>query len=197
MSVAALELPPPRGRVVDRTVDLVAVYDEDVDVVVLPRPSRAMDPSLDDYVEQALLGTDVPRLARVHAARPDFGALLPASASSGRRALADDLALLVDLTAELVGADEVGVRLRALARPMCPRFHVDHVSVRVVCTYLGAGTQWLDREDDERSVRSMPAGAIGLLKGTAWPRRVPRGAVHRSPPMSPGDVRLLVTLDPL
>ncbi len=42
-----------------------------------------------------------------------------------------------------LGARRVGLRLRVLDKAMCPRFHVDHVPVRLITTYAGVGSEWL------------------------------------------------------
>jgi hypothetical protein len=123
---------------------------------------------------------------------------------------------------ELTGATAVGVRLWTLESTMCPRFHVDRVTVRLVCTYVGAGTELVAHEDadrawlghapqagrdgddpDARVVRSpecvvrAPRGALVLLKGEAWPENEGRGAVHRSPSTSSATPRLVLTIDPV
>jgi G3E family GTPase len=54
-----------------------------------------------------------------------------------------DVSWLVSAFTCLLGAKRVGLRLRVLDKAMCPRFHVDHVPVRLITTYAGVGSQWL------------------------------------------------------
>jgi len=54
-----------------------------------------------------------------------------------------DVSWLISAFACLLGARRIGVRLRLLDKAMCPRFHVDHVPVRLITTYAGIGSQWL------------------------------------------------------
>lgn len=105
--------------------------------------------------------------------------------------------------------ETVGLRLHVLKGTMCPRFHVDRVPVRLLCTYLGIGTEWLreaqvtrpdrtgplpDQSVDTGDIERLATGAIGLLKGEAWEGNEGRGLVHRSP--APGDhPRLVLALD--
>jgi hypothetical protein len=133
----------------------------------------------------------------------------------GFAAWCDDVDALVDAYALLVGAEEVGVRIATLMRPMCPRFHVDQIGCRLLTTYHGPGPEYLhdaevnrallgpgaDGRPDERSgllgpgvaIRRMPAGAVGWFKGGRWHEGQVLGVVHRSPP---GDEpRLLLSLD--
>lgn len=137
----------------------------------------------------------------------------------GLRALAADVASLVELLADLTGARLVGVRLAYLESPMCPRLHVDHVTLRLVTTYLGKGTEYGASEDLTRSllghaangladetsglirpggsIQRAKAGEVVLLKGEGWPGNEGRGAVHRSPFASTLAPRIVLTLDPL
>jgi hypothetical protein len=122
----------------------------------------------------------------------------------------------VDLFATLTDAQTVGLRVTATSRATCPRFHSDQVGLRMLCCWLGEGTEWLAEEDVIRSpaecqdtVKRMPAGpvrpgavvrhmhpfAVGVFKGDLWPGNQGRGAVHRSP--QPTGCRVFVSLDEL
>jgi hypothetical protein len=131
----------------------------------------------------------------------------------GKVRLATELSGLVDLFATLTDAQTVGVRMMATMQRECPRFHVDRVGLRLLCTWVGEGTQWLAHEDVVRErlghqpggwgevkksrakVQRMEPFAVGVLKGEGWPGNVGRGAVHRSP--APATRRVLVSLDAL
>jgi hypothetical protein len=137
----------------------------------------------------------------------------------GLRSLATDIASLVELLADLTGARLFGVRLAYLEAPMCPRLHVDHVTLRMVTTYVGEGTEYVASEDLNRSrlghalngqadetsgllrpgasVQRAKPGEVVLLKGESWPGNDGQGAVHRSPPASAWVPRIVLTLDPL
>ncbi|MBC3363552.1 DUF1826 domain-containing protein [Pseudomonas sp. SWRI154] len=120
-----------------------------------------------------------------------------------------DVAWLVSAFSCLLGARRVGVRLRALDSAMCPRFHVDHVPVRLITTYAGVGSQWLmeagmDRRrlgqpdaepDDPDVIQQMCSGEVALLKGEKWHGNEGFGLIHRSPQPTPGDRRLILSLD--
>jgi hypothetical protein len=120
-----------------------------------------------------------------------------------------DVAWLVGAFACLLGARRVGLRLRTLNKAMCPRFHVDHVPVRLLTTYAGAGSQWLkegalDRRrlaqpeaafDDPQKVQQLCSGDVALLKGEKWHGNEGFGLVHRSPEPAPGERRLILSLD--
>lgn len=128
-----------------------------------------------------------------------------------------DLAQLVDMFCYLFELKRTGLRLRVLERAMCPRFHVDRVPCRLVSTYCGSGSQWLqnaglDRTklgaghqglSDEESglmtantkIHSLNVGDVALLKGETWQDNEGKGLVHRSPALAAGEKRLLVTLD--
>lgn len=131
--------------------------------------------------------------------------------------LSDDIALLVDMFCYLFELKRAGVRLTALDRAMCPRFHVDRVPCRLVTTYRGISTEWLpqhlvDRSKlgagsqgrpDEQSglfnstgdIQQLCQGDVALLKGELWDGNEGAGLVHRSPAITQNQRRLLLTLD--
>lgn len=120
-----------------------------------------------------------------------------------------DLKWLISAFACLLGARRIGVRLRVLDKAMCPRFHVDHVPVRLITTYAGIGSQWLEEGAMDRlqlgqadaepqgaaSIRQLNSGDVALLKGEKWHGNEGFGLIHRSPQPAPGERRLLLTLD--
>ena len=130
----------------------------------------------------------------------------------------NDIAHLIDIFSDLFGLNAVGLRLGLLDKAMCPRFHVDRVPCRLVCTYGGLGTEWVEDSFVERSklgrgangladeesgaildleaIEKMPSFAIGLLKGSAWEGNELNGAVHRSPSLNATTPRrLFLSLD--
>ncbi|MCO8309831.1 DUF1826 domain-containing protein [Pseudomonas mandelii] len=120
-----------------------------------------------------------------------------------------DVSWLVSAFACLLGARRVGLRLRVLDTAMCPRFHVDHVPVRLITTYAGIGSQWLkeramDRRQlgkpdaepqDDSLIQQIISGEVALLKGEKWHGNEGFGLIHRSPQPAPGERRLILTLD--
>lgn len=199
-------------RVVHRVGDLAAIFDPEVNVVVLRRPVRQ---ELAEEVRGALHDRSLRVFAAVALDAIDRGELSDVLASFP--ALARDIQAWVKVLADLTGCERVGVRLARVDAAMCPRLHVDRVTLRVVCTYHGAGTEYVRSADldrrwlghaahgvpDEASgllcasaqVRAASAGDIVVLKGEAWPGNANRGAVHRSPAASAAAPRLVLTLD--
>ena len=127
----------------------------------------------------------------------------------GYEAFVADLLWQVEAFACLLDARSVGVRLRILDKPMCPRFHVDHVPVRLITTYAGVASEWLAEgamprhqlgqaaaePTDEQKIRRLQAGHVALAKGEKWLGNEGAGLIHRSPQPPEGQQRLLLTLD--
>lgn len=105
-----------------------------------------------------------------------------------------DVSWLIGAFACLVDARRVGLRLRVLDGAMCPRFHVDHVPLRLICTYAGPGSEWL-AIPDALQVNRLAGGDVALLKGERWLGNEGAGLVHRSPQLPEGQRRLILTLD--
>lgn len=125
--------------------------------------------------------------------------------------LAADIARLAAAFAAVAGTITVHGRLEALTDEGCRMFHADAVGLRLLCTYAGAGTEWvpehgvvrggLRRGDnaaavpDRRLVRRLAPFTVGVFKGDAFPGNAGRGIVHRSAPGSARAPRLLLCLD--
>lgn len=125
---------------------------------------------------------------------------------AGYEGFVADLSWLVGAYACLLDARSVGLRLRVLDGAMCPRFHVDHVSLRLITTYAGPASEWLEEgvinrrrlaqeEVDAAHVRHLACGDVALLKGEKWLGNEGSGLVHRSPSPVSGERRLILTLD--
>jgi hypothetical protein len=210
----------PHAIETTQTADLALIYRPEVNLCVLRRPATSW---IQGFVARLLSGPwPFERELKTGTERPPVESLLPdeAHALPGAEAWLADIEHLVELFRDLFEPEGLGLRLRTLEKAMCPRFHVDKVPVRLVCTYGGPGTEWLPNDAADRAklghgacglpdaksglildpaaVRSMPAHAVGLLKGTLWEGNAGRGAIHRSPKPTPEQPRrLLLTLDPL
>ena len=93
---------------------------------------------------------EVPALPGLAAAYADL---------QGHDGFVADVSWLIGAFACLVDARRVGLRLRVLDGAMCPRFHVDHVPLRLICTYAGPGSEWVAAPD---------ALQVNRLAGGMW-----------------------------
>lgn len=137
--------------------------------------------------------------------------------SSEYNLIAENIAELVDMFCCLFDLSRTGLRLTALDKAMCPKFHVDRVPCRLVSTYQGSATQWLPHHCIDRSklghgsngladsesglyqhhndIQQLDCGHVALLKGEHWYNNENAGLVHRSPQIVDEQNRLLLTLD--
>lgn len=206
-----------RAYLSDNLGDLAHIYQPAINLCIV---ERTVDNELKSFAEHLLKqANQISVVESIEFASFNFFSLLPQTAHlPGYRAFCQDIARLTALYCDLFELKRVGMRLRTLDHAMCPKFHVDSVTCRLVCTYGSVGTEWLheasmDRRklgsgsgglSDERSgliidpeaIRTVPAYAIGLLKGSYWEGNEDYGAVHRSPKVKPDSPRrLLLTLD--
>jgi len=94
-------------------------------------------------------------------------------------ALCLDVRRLALCFVQATGEVEVRLRLEHLTDDACRKFHIDQVGFRLLCTYIGPGTEWVD---DAGIVRHMWPMEVGLFKGAKVPGGGPR-VLHRSPPL--------------
>lgn len=134
-----------------------------------------------------------------------------------KQAFIDDMALLVDMFCTLFELPAAAARLSVLGAAMCPKFHTDKIPCRLVTSFYGVGTEWLEnhhvrrhkmghntngKSDKDagvfihsRFIQHIGCQDVVLLKGDSWEGNEGNGAVHRSPMPAAGEKRLLLTLD--
>ncbi len=109
--------------------------------------------------------------------------------------LAADIGLLMRRHAALTGEDRLRMRLEVIETDACRRFHADFVTLRLLCSYVGPGTQWC-RTDAAEAICDVPTGAVGVFKGRVL--LDPPTVLHRSPPIvATGERRLVLVIDPM
>ncbi len=114
--------------------------------------------------------------------------------------LQNDITDMAKMFARLISAQFLRLRLDVITTNACRKFHIDAVTVRLVCTYRGSGTQYgiSTDGDDPHRVFQVATGVPIVLRGTLWPEDPPSGLLHRSPPIEGTDeTRLLLVLDPV
>lgn len=205
----ALETPAwPRQVLGDDPQVLAEVLKEEVNLAVW---QRTLYPEISTFAGWlSAQPLDLTQSLDVVEERVELGDLLREYAMlDGCTLFRSDLQWLTEAFACLTGAQRIGLRLRSLGKAMCPRFHVDHVPLRLVTTYSGPASQWLEEwamararlgdaaaEPASRAeIRQMAAGDVGLFKGEKWAGNLGSGIIHRSPLPAPGERRLLLTLD--
>lgn len=178
---------------------------------------RGVNDVIDSYVQQGLANNLFRNGFRTiirseGGLAPDFLPELP-----GREAMVDDVRFITELYSELLGCDEIALRLEVVEGAMCPRFHVDRTGIRLICTYRGQGTEWINDEwadrdkldlnslglvdkacgqfDERIKVEAAAPFDIILLKGSLWQGNAHRGAIHRSPGVAAGQSRILLVMD--
>ncbi|MFN4275430.1 MAG: DUF1826 domain-containing protein [Ferrovibrio sp.] len=126
--------------------------------------------------------------------------------------LANDVIRAVQIFARLTGDYRLHVDLSVIRTDACRYFHVDNVGLRLLCSYAGPGTEWLDNANvvraalglgdnkavlrDPARIHHMPTGLIGILKGERYPGNDGNGIVHRSAPiLRCAGRRLLLRID--
>ncbi len=191
------------------------IYQEDINIAIW---KRDLDHEIKNSVDYFLKSHSNYRANLV--VNPDtvFDKLIESESELiNAQALCKDISELVDMFCVLFDLEQVGLRLTVLDRAMCPRFHVDRVPCRLVCTYYGVASQWLphnmvdrsklgrgnnglvDEESglyqSEQHINKLNIGDVAMLKGELWKGNENAGLEHRSPRVASGDKRLLLTLD--
>jgi hypothetical protein len=194
---------------------LFSIYQQEINVAIW---QRSLSNSLRQSAETILSAKPSLEILAVLSPRDAFETVQKAlGPSQESEVLAKDIAQLVDMFCSLFEQKRAVIRLSALDRTMCPRFHVDWVPCRLITTYQGVATEWLPHNVADRSklgtgnigkpdelsglfdsssdIKQLNCGDIALLKGEIWENNEGAGLIHRSPKLSGGTRRLLLTID--
>ncbi|MEQ1601849.1 MAG: DUF1826 domain-containing protein [Methylophilaceae bacterium] len=194
---------------------MLDIFETDAQIVVI---ERAREHEIESYLQTAAhhMGEGFRVSLKAGEAFPQT--LLPDL--PGRAIFAGELEYLTQVYTDLLGCKAVGLRLEVISQAMCPRFHVDHTGIRLLCTYRGPGTEWLEDGYADRSklgpasagicdeesgiiqnvagIYKVPLFAIALLKGSRWQGNTGLGIIHRSPQVpTETKPRVLLALDAL
>ncbi len=122
---------------------------------------------------------------------------------SSARALAEDIWQLASLFRNLADTNHARVRLERIEDDGCLLFHADTLRLRMLCTYAGPGTEWVENENarfdqlglqgrsveaanraiviDESQIRHLPPWHVAVFSGRLREDTPP--LIHRSAPV--------------
>lgn len=205
-----------RHRLPSLRPEFAPILRNETNVLSIPRPmDRFMLRRLNSVAAQRPFAHS----ARLDTATPDPTALLASVVDPlAREFLRADIQDLATQLGTLLGRKHLSAKFFIQRTNGCRKIHADNVTIRLVCTYAGPGTDWLPNEDvirknlgrtdvdietanlsvrrDGATLRRCEPGELLLLKGKKYPGNEGRGAAHRSPPLEEqGLSRLVLKID--
>ena len=121
-----------------------------------------------------------------------------------RDLLVDDVEGLVSTFGKITSSTLVDLRLEHIVTDACWKFHRDCVDARLLTTYRGLTTEWVQPQHEAKALQdqkqydgplaNLGANAVAIFKGSQ--DGTSKGIVHRSPPMAGSrQTRLLLCLN--
>ena len=131
---------------------------------------------------------------------------------TGLNLFINDISAITKEYSRIVAEEIIRFNLYIVEDDMCKYFHSDYNNLRLLCTYHGEGTQWIENHNanrnkmgcekneeiliDSSAINQLKTFWIALLKGQAYPNNLGNGIIHRSPPMGEKkNKRILLKLD--
>jgi len=131
---------------------------------------------------------------------------------TGKCLLIDDIHALTTAFMNVTHMNTVQLHLKVVSDDACRKFHTDAYDLRLLCTYVGKGTEWIEDQyvnrnkiargtneeiiKDYTKVKTMEPFEVAILKGEIPLRPECKGIVHRSPPIEQaGERRVLLRID--
>ena len=133
--------------------------------------------------------------------------------SSNLNYFVDDLVNVAKVFIGLTDNQNFKIELELISNQMCRLFHVDRLHQRLLCTYRGPGSEWLDESNvdrrglgkfdnskvvkDSSKTKSAKPFDILILRGSLYELDF-EGVVHRSPSVKGQTIpRVLFKIDEL
>ena len=181
---------------------LARIFDDNIAGVIWRRRMQdGMQSWLDTLpVDQLPTGRIILPVSKVRSAVTELMNLSEMPDCAQRRLLLNDICLLTHEFNKLCVSPYLRLRFDVITTNKCPKFHIDHVTARLLCTYRGVGTAYSFLDDQKRPAEIFPTPncAAIVLRGTKWPTDCANNLVHRSPEINDvNETRLLFVIDPL
>ena len=185
---------------VDEKEGLVHLFDGNTAGVIWRRPMQERVQSWLDAlpVDQLPTGRIVLLVSQVRSAVTELMNISEMPDCAERKLLLDDICLLAHEFNELFAPAYLRLRFDVVTTNKCPKFHIDHVAARLLCTYRGVGTEYSFLDDQKRpaEIFTTPNCAAIVLRGAKWPTDRANNLVHRSPEINDvNETRLLLVID--
>ena len=185
---------------VDEKEGLVHLFDGNTAAVIWRRRMQERVQSWLDAlpVDQLPTGRIVLPVSQVRSAVTELMNISEMPDCAERQLLLDDICLLAHEFDELFAPTYLRLRFDVVTTNKCPKFHIDHVAARLLCTYRGVGTEYSFLDDQKRpaEIFTTPNCAAIVLRGAKWPTDRANNLVHRSPVINDvNETRLLLVID--
>lgn len=133
---------------------------------------------------------------------------VPIELNKSLKALTADIQKLAEVFSEYSLTNNIRLVIESVHDIPCPKFHQDNVTIRLICTYTGAGTEWLENSNvnthadccggsvfrDSKKIQRLKPFQVAFMKGGLWADNS-IGIYHRSPKPEIGQPRLVVKMD--
>ena len=191
---------PAKVAYVDEVEGLIQLFDGNTaGVIWRRRVHKRMQSWLDTLpADQLPTGRIVLPVSQVRSAVTELMNISEMPDCAERKLLLDDICLLAHEFNELFAPAYLRLRFDVVTTNKCPKFHIDHVAARLLCTYRGVGTEYSFLDDQKRpaEIFTTPNCAAIVLRGAKWPTDRANNLVHRSPEINDvNETRLLLVID--
>ena len=187
---------------VDEKEGLARLFDGDIaGVIWRRRMQEGIQSWLDTLpVDQLFTGRIILPASKVRSAVTELMNISEMPDCAERQLLLDDICSLAHEFNKICASSYHRFRFDVVTNNKCPKFHIDHVAARLLCTYRGVGTEYSFLDDQKRptEIFSTPNCAAIVLRGTKWPTDCANNLVHRSPEINDeNETRLLLVIEPV
>lgn len=198
----------------DNWNDLAKIKEANYNIAVL---NRKPDPDINIFFDKFLesnFSQSIYACCKTNKVREIFESYLLEYSSLyklGYESFLDDIQNMVNNFAEISNTNNIEIFFDIVKTTKCPKYHYDQNDLRLICTYKGQGTIWLNNDNfnfdklgytdnlqipkDLSKINTVNEYDIAILKGTKYSNSSYNAIVHKSPDLFQGEKRLLLRLD--
>lgn len=198
----------------DNWHDLARIKEANYNIAIL---NRNLDPNINIFLDRFIesdFSQSIYACCKTNKFREIFQSYLLEYSSlyrSGYESFLDDIQNIVNNFAVISNSNNIEIFFDTVKTTKCPRYHYDQNDLRLICTYKGQGTIWLNNDNvnfdklghkdnlqiskDISKINKVNQQDIAILKGKKYPNNLYNAIVHKSPDLIQGEKRLLLRLD--
>lgn len=190
---------PKNAIISHKPVDLKNIHLEDKNIAIYERDIEALQDEISELILNEIKFQEIAGVEElISRLRKKFKKIHIENSK-----LINDISKSLYLFQSITNSTSFRLLLKTITTDMCTKFHADVNTLRLLCTYAGPSTLWLQHavgnqngtiKIDINNILEVGTGNIVILKGELYPNSTP--VYHRSPAVEQNnETRLVLRID--
>lgn len=182
------------------------IQDQNTSIAILERDISHLEIEVKEYIQHKKPTLDI--FGKINDITEMVNQLF-CSYSETYTNLPKDIIENVELFLNVSNASECKLKFMQVENDMCRRFHTDINELRMICTYFGPGTEWLNQDNvnfyalrnpkenleiaiDPLKINRVKTGDVCIMKGELYQHDIVSACIHKSPTIENNQQKRLI-----